>query len=135
VVYCLDTNTCIDAMKGKHEGLSAEFAARTPADITVPAIVRAELLHGAARSARPQRTKTIVVKFLAPYATISFDNVAAEHYAAIRFELENRGEIIGPNDLIIAATARSRGFTLVTHNTREFRRVSGLTVEDWVPSE
>ena len=129
--YCLDTNTCIDAMKGAHPGLAAAFAAVTPDEIAVPAMVRAELLHGARRSREPRQTKAVVEAFLEPYAVIPFDRDAAEHYAAIRHELETKGTVIGPNDLIIAATARSRHLTLVTHNTKEFGRVAGLAVEDW----
>ena len=69
--------------------------------------------------------------FCAPPETIPFDQISAKHYADIRYDLEATGTPIGPNDLLIAATARARHLTLITHNTNEFRRVTGLAIEDW----
>ena len=69
--------------------------------------------------------------FLAPFDLLPFDRAAAGHYADIRHRLESLGQPIGPNDLVIAATARSRNLTLITHNRREFARVPGLATEDW----
>jgi tRNA(fMet)-specific endonuclease VapC len=129
--YCLDTNTCIDAMKGRSPDLAKRFSAHSPDDIAIPAIVRAELLLGALKTREPEKTAQTVEAFLAPYVVLSFDKAAAQHYASIRHHLERTGRIIGPNDLIIAATARSHRLTLVTHNTDEFGRVSGLLLEDW----
>jgi tRNA(fMet)-specific endonuclease VapC len=94
-------------------------------------MVRAELVYGALRSKDPRRAKRAVERFLAPYAVVSFDAEAADHYADIRFRLEASGSPIGPNDLVIAATARAQGLVLVTHNTAEFGRVPGLQIEDW----
>jgi tRNA(fMet)-specific endonuclease VapC len=129
--YCLDTNTCVDALRGARPGLVARFASLTPEDIQIPSMVRAELLHGALRSADPAQARRAVQRFLSPYEVVAFDGEAADHYADIRCGLESRGMPIGPNDLVIAATARSRGLVLVTHNTDEFSRVPGLRLEDW----
>jgi len=129
--FCLDTNTCIDAMKGMYPGMSERFSRFSPEDFGVPTIVRAELLLGVLKSANPERTGAIVEKFLAPYELIPFGRTAAQTYATIRHELENKGTPIGPNDLLIAATARARNLVLITHNTDEFSRVSGLAIEDW----
>ena len=71
---------------------------------------------------------------LALFLPLPFDDAAAEEYAKIRIYLERRGRIIGHNDLMIAAAARSRDLTLVTHNVREFTRVPGLRIEDWAGS-
>lgn len=129
--YCLDTNTCIDALRGTRPALASRFAALTPEDIRVPAMVRAELVYGALRSSDPARSKRAVQRLLAPYVLVSFDAEAADHYADIRARLDAEGTPIGPNDLVIAATARAHGLVLVTHNTAEFARVPGLQLEDW----
>lgn len=129
--FCLDTITCIDAMKGVWPGMAERFRRHVPEDIGVPAMVRAELLLGALKSRNPARTTEFVEAFLAPYELLSFDRTAATHYADIRRCLESCGQRIGPNDLVIAATARSRNLTLVTHNVGEFARVPGLATEDW----
>lgn len=129
--FCLDTNICIDAMKGVWPGLAEQFQRYVPEDIGVPAMVRAELLLGAWKSRNPASTTERIEKFLAPFDLLPFDRAAAGHYADIRYRLESIGQAIGPNDLVIAATARSRNLTLITHNCREFTRVPGLATEDW----
>lgn len=132
MLYCLDTNTCIDAMKGRAPELAERFGRQSPDDLSVPAMVRAELLLGAMKAKEPVKAARTVEAFLAPYVVLAFDKVAAQHYAAIRHQMEVAGKIIGPNDLIIAATARAHRLTLVTHNVGEFARVPGLMVEDWI---
>lgn len=129
--FCLDTNTCIDAMKGTWPKMAERFRQHVPEDIGIPAMVRAELLLGALKSRNSVRTSELVEAFLAPLALLPFDHAATGHYADIRHQLETIGKPIGPNDLVIAATARSRNLTLVTHNLSEFTRVQGLATEDW----
>jgi tRNA(fMet)-specific endonuclease VapC len=129
--FCLDTDTCIYAMKGAFAGMAARFGRFNPEDIGIPAIVRAELLLGVLKSSHPERTGTIVEAFLAPYDLIPFERTAAQKYAEIRHDLEKKGTPIGPNDLVIAATARARNLVLITHNTNEFGRVVDLAIEDW----
>ncbi len=111
--------------------MPARFGQYKPDDFGIPAIVRAELLLGVLKSSHPERTSKVVETFLAPYELIPFEQSAAQKYADIRHDLERKGTPIGPNDLIIAATARAGGLILVTHNTDEFSRVPGLMTEDW----
>jgi tRNA(fMet)-specific endonuclease VapC len=93
--------------------------------------VKAELYHGAHRSQQAQSNLVKVENFLRPFASIPFDDDAAREYGRLRADLERRGLAIGPHDLRIAAIALVYGLTLVTHNTREFRNVTGLGLEDW----
>ena len=102
-----------------------------PERIVVPEMVRAELLFGARVSNRPDENRDTVERFLVAFTVLPFDHDAAEHYAEIRAVLKTGGNLIGPNDLIIAATARSVGAIAVTGNLDEFERVPGLQCEDW----
>ncbi len=129
--FCLDTDTCINSMKGRYPHLAKMLGRFEPADFGIPAIVYAELLLGILKSPEPAKTRGIVEAFLAPFEIIPFDRSAAQEYAKVRHDLEIQGTPIGPNDLIIAATARARNLTLITHNTSEFHRVRGLATEDW----
>jgi tRNA(fMet)-specific endonuclease VapC len=107
------------------------FERRTPADIALCSIVKAELHYGALRSGNPQAALAKLEVFLAPYRSLPFDDRCAAAYGRIRARLAQLGSLIGPNDLLIAAIAAVHGATLVTHNVREFSRVEGLTYEDW----
>ncbi|MGH9317765.1 MAG: type II toxin-antitoxin system tRNA(fMet)-specific endonuclease VapC [Thermoanaerobaculia bacterium] len=130
MIYLLDTNTCIYAIKREPQMLR-RLQEHSPDDFGVSAITVAELWFGAAKSSRPQRTRSSVNSFLKPLEILPFASEAAGEYAEIRLQLEKAGQPIGERDLLIAATARSRRLTVVTHNVREFSRVSGLKVEDW----
>ena len=132
--YLLDTNICIDAMKGAFPAIAERMQSLDPDTIGIPSIVWAELLTGAAKSRRPDRTLEVVRRFVDPLRVVPFDAAAAHHYARVRAELEGAGEPIEPNDLIVAATALAAQATLVTRNGREFGRVSGLECEDWTVS-
>jgi tRNA(fMet)-specific endonuclease VapC len=92
--------------------------------------VWAELLHGARQYERREERVVRVTRTLAPFRSLAFDDQAAQHYAAIRDELESRGELIGPYDLLIAAIAMAHQLTVVSHDAG-FRRVRGLATEDW----
>jgi len=131
LTYLLDTNTCIYAIKREPEVLR-RLQERTPDDFGVSAVTVAELWFGAAKSSRPQSTRASVDAFLKPFEVLPFASEAAEEYAAIRLQLEKAGRPIGERNLLIAATAKSRRLTVVTHNVREFSRVDGLKVEDWL---
>ncbi len=96
----------------------------------VCSVVWAELLHGARKYERREERQARVERTLAPYQSLPFDNAAARRYAIIRNELETRGEVIGSNDLLIAAIALSHGLILVT-NDAGFARVTELRTEDW----
>lgn len=130
--YCLDTNVIIRVLRDKNAaGIVAQLTKLAPQDIFIPDMVRAELLTGAAKSARPDHHRKLVEQFLTPFPRLAFADDAPDHYADIRVTLEASGDIIGPNDLVIAATTRAAQARLVTANLKEFRRVPGLAVEDW----
>jgi len=131
LIYLLDTNTCVYAIK-REPSVLRHLQDRSPDDFGVSAITLAELWFGAIKSSRPQRTRESVDAFLKPFEVLPFEAEAAEKYAEIRLQLEKEGRPIGERDLLIAAIARARGLTVVTHNAREFSRVSGLRVEDWM---
>jgi tRNA(fMet)-specific endonuclease VapC len=130
-MYFLDTNTCIYFLSGRFSSLRQKLLSHRPGEITVPALVKAELLYGALKSARPAENRSVVLQFLQPFGVAGFDERAVEPYAQIRTALERAGTPIGPNDMIIASVVMANDGILVTHNTGEFSRVTGLTIEDW----
>jgi tRNA(fMet)-specific endonuclease VapC len=130
MTYFLDTNVIIAVMR-QDDGVMARLQAKEVSSLKVPEVVRAELLLGCLKSSHPDRERAKVEHVIAPFEWIPFAEDAVEHYAQIRCALERSGSPIGPNDLLIAATARSRGSVMVTSNAREFSRVPGLVVEDW----
>lgn len=130
----LDTNTCIFLLNQRHPGILRQFQARSPAEIALCSVVKAELLFGAQRSARVDSNLQRLKLFFAPLPCFPFDDNCAEHYAMIRADLAAQGRPIGPNDLMIAATARANDAVLVTNNVAEFSRVAGLRIEDWTAS-
>ena len=131
MAFFLDTNICIYAVKGLYPAIGHRMQRLSPASIKIPSIVKAELLFGARKSRRREQTLEILDRLLFPFEIVPFGEAAAESYSQIRFDLERRGKLVGPNDLIVAATAMADRGTLVTHNVREFRRIKDLGVEDW----
>jgi tRNA(fMet)-specific endonuclease VapC len=129
--YFLDTDTCIFALKGTYEGIGRRMSPLSPSEIKVPAIVLGELVCGAVKSSRPENSIRAVEKLLLPFEIVPFCRECALVYGRIRGDLELAGTRIGPDDLIIAATALAHDGTLVTHNLREFRRVEALKTQDW----
>lgn len=129
--YLLDTNACIACLRRKPSPVVTRLRALGPDDVALCAIVRAELLFGAARSRDPVNERALVDRFLEPFPSFPFDDRAAELYSQIRYVLERAGQKIGAHDLEIASIALARGLTLVTHNVSEFSRVPGLLWEDW----
>ena len=129
--YMLDTNLCIRVLRDRPPELRARFNAEADG-LCVSTIVMTELLHGAAKSARPDHNRREVDRFAARMEVLAFDSDAAGHAADIRATLERRGLKIGPYDLLIAGHARSRGLVVVTGNLGEFARVEGLRSEDWL---
>ena len=131
MTYLLDTNTCIRYLNGRSPAVKNRLEALAPADVGLCAVVKAELAYGAARSHDPERTMVKVAAFWGPFTSLPFDDSCADTYGRIRAQLEQVGTPIGANDLMIAAIAVAHGLTLVTHNTREFERVPGLSLTDW----
>jgi len=103
-------------------------------DVKIPAMVAAELLYGAEKSMRREQNISMVTSLLSVYETVPFDAKAIEYYATIRTELERKGQIIGGNDIIIAATVLAHQGILVSHNIREYSRIEELKLEDWTQS-
>lgn len=128
--YLLDTNLCIRVLRDRPQGLRARFNTHAEA-LCLSDVVHYELLYGAERSSDPPRVRREVEHFASRLAVLPFDGPAAGHTAEIRADLERRGCVIGPYDLMIAGHARSRGLVVVTGNLAEFQRVQGLRCEDW----
>jgi tRNA(fMet)-specific endonuclease VapC len=131
MTWLLDTNACIRYLNGRSPKLRAKFDATDPAEIRVCSVVKAELFFGAALSNDPAKTLANQRLFLSRFLSLTFDDASAEAYANIRADLTRQGQLIGPNDLMIAAICRANDVTLVTHNVSEFGRVAGLKIEDW----
>ena len=133
-MYLLDTNACIGILNNSSASLVGNLQQQNPSEIRLSSVVKAELLYGARRSSRVTENLSLLQRFFAPFICIPFDDRCAEHYGLIRADLGRAGTPIGPNDLMISATARTYDLVLVTHNTREFSRVLGLQLEDWESS-
>ena len=129
--YLLDTNICIYALKG-HARILHTLLSKSPASIWVSVITEAELRVGAAKSSAPRKSLRALGNFLKPLHIIEFTSQDAVAYAEVRSKLEKAGTPIGPLDTLTGAHAVSRGVTLVTNNEREFSRISGLSLENWV---
>jgi tRNA(fMet)-specific endonuclease VapC len=130
--YLLDTNICIAILRQRPSGIVAKIRAKKPEEIALSSITLAELEYGVVRSQYPERNRIALFEFLTSFAILDFDAGAAAHYGTIRASLESRGTPIGPMDLLIASQAMSNNLTLVTGNVREFKRVNGLSVENWL---
>jgi tRNA(fMet)-specific endonuclease VapC len=129
--YMLDTETCSYIMKRSNDRVLRRLRKTAVSDVCISVITKAELLFGVELSPRRQQDELALSAFLAYVEVLDFPDAASSHYAKIRADLKKRGVIIGANDLFIAAHASSLGLTLVTNNTREFRRISRLAVENW----
>ena len=132
--HLLDTNSAIDHLRrGPNSNVTARLAAAPPGSVVLCSVVVAELYYGALHSgpAHQAANLALLAQFRQPFVSLPFDDRAAEAYGRIREHLAAVGKPIGPHDLMIAAIALAQGLTLVTHNTAEFSRVPGLTLEDW----
>jgi len=127
----LDTNICIYVIKRKPLTALDTFNLHA-GQLCISSITLAELLHGAAKSAKPDHNLRQVEDFVSRLEVLDYGQQAAAHYGDIRADLEKKGTPIGVNDLHIAGHARSSGFVVVTNNEKEFIRVDGLRVENWV---
>lgn len=130
--FMLDTDMCIALIKRKPAKTLRRITSLSPGEAGISAITLAELRFGVAKSAQRERNSQALDEFLLPLEIADFDEDAAEAYGETRSALERGGTPIGPLDTQIGAHALSLGAVLVTHNTREFRRIRGLSVEDWL---
>jgi tRNA(fMet)-specific endonuclease VapC len=131
VRYLLDTNTCIYIINRRPEQVFEHFVGRCIGEIAISSITGAELAFGVDKSGSV-RNRQALDKFLAPLEILPFDEAAMRRYGPLRSQLERQGQPIGALDLLIAGHALALDVTLVTNNLREFKRVPGLRLENWV---
>jgi tRNA(fMet)-specific endonuclease VapC len=131
--YLLDTNTWVAHIPKQSATVTGKLRSTDPAEIRLCSVVLAELLYGVYRSppAYQGHNLSLVIDLQRQFASVPFDDGAAEEYAKLKADLAAKGTPIGPNDLLIAAIALANGMTLVTHNTAEFSRAVGLPLDDW----
>jgi tRNA(fMet)-specific endonuclease VapC len=130
-MYALDTNSVIYFFKGLGQ-VPGRVLATPPRSLAIPAVVLYELEVGIARSSSPERRRAQLEQLLALIEVLPFGAAEARIAARIRSDLEGSGTPIGPLDNLIAGTALRHGATLVTRNVKEFQRIEGLAVEDWL---
>lgn len=129
--YMLDTNICIYVMKTYPQALLEKFNALAD-QLCISSVTLGELHFGAEKSSRRVENLIAIEHFAARLEVLPFAHKAAAHYGQIRAQLQRDGTPCGPYDMLIGAHARSEALVLVTNNTREFVRMSGLRVENWV---
>ena len=127
----LDTNACVDYLTGRYPTVVAHIQSSSPEDLCLSSVVVAELRYGADRSVRRRANHARIDVLIDEIECLDFDLRAAATYGRVRAQLEAGGTPIGPNDMLIAAHALSRGFAVVTDNVAEFGRVKGLKVQSW----
>jgi tRNA(fMet)-specific endonuclease VapC len=130
--YILDTNICIYIIKKKPISVLHRLAKIKINDAGISSITLSELEYGAAKSSNPDRNRVALIEFASLLEIYNYDAGAAREYGIIRADLEKRGKIIGAMDMLIAAQAKSLNLILVTNNEKEFNRVLGLKIENWV---
>ena len=129
--YLIDTNICIYIMNKRPVAVIKKFKQFELGEIGISTITVSELQYGVAKSIYREKNEVRLEEFLAPLEILTYDQTAAKVYGEIRFQLEKRGQPIGPLDLLIAAHAMSQDLTLITNNDKEFRRIKGLKIENW----
>jgi tRNA(fMet)-specific endonuclease VapC len=129
--YMLDTDTCSYIMKRSNDAVLKRLSTLPVSDVCISVITKSELLFGVEVSPRRRQDEAALSAFLNYVEVLDFPDAASLYYARIRADLRKKRAMIGANDLLIAAHARSLGLTLVTNNTREFARVSRLAIENW----
>lgn len=129
--YLLDTNACIRYISGRSVPLRDKMLAIPTVKIALCSVVKAEMFYGAMKSQNQIKTLTEQQNFLNQFQSLPFDDDAALIFGEIYADLAKKGTPIGGFDMQIAAIALANDLTLVTHNTKEFSRISSLKIEDW----
>jgi tRNA(fMet)-specific endonuclease VapC len=129
--YLLDTNTCIRFINGRAPQIRVHMSTIADTDIVISTITMGEMFAGSAKSQFPHRSRAKQDAFFIRFTHLSFDKEAADAFGQIRANLEKAGTPIGPYDMQIATIALVHDLIVVTHNIREFGRISRLTIEDW----
>jgi tRNA(fMet)-specific endonuclease VapC len=130
--YLLDTNICIYLIKQKPLSVIEKLQMLAINEVGISVITLAELEYGVAKSSFIEKNRIALAKFIAPIEVLPFSDKATVFYGDIHAYLEKKGIIIGAFDLLIAAQALAENLILVTNNEREFNRVPGLVIENWV---
>ena len=130
-MYMLDTDICIYIINKKSIELAKKIASVPAENICISTITQAELEYGVSKSQYPAKNAQALAKFLSILSVVNFDDSAAQTYGEVRANLERKGSVIGNMDMLIAGHAKSKGYILVTNNEQEFKRVDGLTLENW----
>lgn len=133
MILLLDTNICSEILRG-NEAVAGHLAGHAPSTVRLCSVVYAELQHGARASRAVASNLRSVEAFCSPFESLPFTDDCARVYGQVRATLQGTGQMMGSNDLMIAATAISTGATLVTNDVREFSRVPDLQVVSWPPS-
>ncbi|MBA2737523.1 MAG: type II toxin-antitoxin system VapC family toxin [Acidobacteria bacterium] len=129
--YLLDTNACIVYIRNSHSGVRSNLESLPKSEIAVCAIVKAEMFYGSMKSENPQKSLLIQQKFFSQFLSLPFDDKSALIFGEIRADLARKGTPIGGYDMQIAAIALANDLILVTHNTKEFSRISNIKLTDW----
>ena len=130
--WMLDTNICIALIKQQPTKILRKLNTHAVGDVGISSITLAELEFGVAKSIQREKNRIALEEFVIPLDVAPFDAAAAQRYGLVRASLEQRGMPIGSLDTLIAGHALSLDAVLVTNNTKEFRRVTGLKLEDWL---
>ena len=131
MMYMLDTNAIIMAVRHPDWTITNTIKAHLGKDLCISSVTYGELEYGIQKSSDPVRNRLAITQILLGIRILSFDAKAAEHFGDIFADLESKHQRIGDRDMMIAGHARSLGYTLITNNTREFSRVESLNIEDW----
>jgi tRNA(fMet)-specific endonuclease VapC len=131
MIYLIDTNICIYLMNQKPFKVIQKFKNTEVGQIGISTITVSELNYGVSKSNNKKQNAQRLEEFLAPFEILPYDEAASKYYGMIRNELESKGKVIGPLDMLIAAHALSKELILVTNNEKEFLRIKTLKVENW----
>ena len=130
--YLIDTNICIYIMNNHPPEVLEKFKLIGVGEVGISSISVSELHYGACKSNKTKQNIKRLEEFLYPFEILAYDESASREYGKIRSQLEKKGQIIGPLDMLIAAHAISKRLTIITNNTKEFKRVKLLKIENWV---
>ena len=128
----LDTNICIYIIKNKPKSVKERFREFEIGELCISTITVSELMYGAFKSEHTEKNLKAIEGFLMPFEIVDYDAMASVEYGKIRAYLEKKGQVIGNMDMQIAGQALALNLVLVTNNTKEFMRVEGLRLDNWV---
>ena len=130
--FLIDTNICIYIINNHPPEVIEKFRQFDAGEVGISSITVSELQYGVAKSTHKKENQRRLNEFLMPFEILPYDEMVAKYYGEIRVQLEKKGIMIGPLDMLIAAHALSQDLVLVTNNGQEFERVANLKVENWV---